>query len=313
MTAGDTGRTLFQDGMRVAREHLDHLQDTALDAGFQAREAAGPGRVCSGFRVEAAAPGSVTVGPGLAFDRQDRPISLDAARTMTPDFGAGTRVFMVLTHLLRSRGLENGVPTLLYDDAAIETRTAAPPYQDDGVVFAQLDKGVSGIAVTQSGDWFLPPLDHGHRGIFLLREGRWRFDGHPLGLGAAAFDSGFVPVEAGAGATLVHGLQATDLMVQMQSRRPDGVVTTAGLGQSFWYELADPQQIRLVRGPGTGALDLRVTVWPLQAPGAGPVVPLADAGPGRIVDSGVSFTLDGSLSRAFGGRHIVKYIWTQMS
>jgi hypothetical protein len=43
------------------------------------------------------------------------------------------------------------------------------------------------------------------------------------------------------------------------------------------------------------------------------VAPVADAGAPQFVESGQSFTLDGSLSTAFGGRHIVQFIWTELS
>jgi hypothetical protein len=313
VSAADVGQAVFSDGMRVAAEHLDRLQEVALEAGFDAREAAGPGKVCYGFNVEAKGPAGVTVNPGLAFDAAGRPIRLDAPRDLTPEFGTGTRVFLTAVHAVRSAGIAGGVPTLVYDDVAIEARTAAPPYQDDGVVFAQLDRGSGAIAVTQLGDWYLPALDHGHRGIFILRAGRWRFDGDPPGLAPPGFDSGFIPVAPGAAAPLVHGLHTTDLLVQMQSRRQDGLVTAAGFGQGFWYELPDDQRIRLVRGPGDGVLDLRVSVWPMQAGRAGAVAPVADAGAPQLVESGPSFTLDGSLSTAFGGRHIVQFIWTELS
>ncbi len=313
MSAADVGRAVFSDGMRVAVEHLDRLQQVALEAGFDAREAAGPGKVCYGFRVEAKGPGTVTVNPGLAFDAAGRPIRLDAPRDLTPDFGTGTRVFLTAVHALRSAGISGGVPTLLYDDVAIEARTAAPPYQDDGVLFAQLDQGPGTTAVTQLGDWYLPALDHGHSGAFVARAGRWRYDGLPLDLAAPGFDSGFIPVAPGAAVPLVHGLHTTDLLVQMHARRQDGVVTAAGFGQAFWYELPDDQRIRLVRGPGEVPLDLRVSVWAMPAGRSGPVAPVADAGAPQFVESAQSFTLDGSLSTAFGGRHIVQFIWTELS
>lgn len=314
MSATDVGRTVFSDGMRVSAEHLDHLQAVALEGGFGAREAAGVGKVCFGLRVEAKGPTAVTVNPGLAFDQQGRSLPLDAPVDVTPNFGSGARVFLVAVHSLRATGIDHGVPTLISDDTTIEVRTAAPPYQDDGVVFAQLDSnGGAGIGVTQLGDWFLPALDHGHSGVFILRAGRWRYDGHPVGPASPAFDSGFVAVAPGATVSVVHGQHSTDLVVQLQSRRSDGVVTVAGLGQAYWYEIADDQHIRLVRSAGTDALDLRVCVWPMRAPGAGPALPVADAGSIQVVETGQTFTLDGSQSRPTGGRQIAKYVWTELT
>jgi hypothetical protein len=48
VSAADVGQAVFSDGMRVAAEHLDRLQEVALEAGFDAREAAGPGKSATG-------------------------------------------------------------------------------------------------------------------------------------------------------------------------------------------------------------------------------------------------------------------------
>jgi len=318
VSAADVGRTVFRDGMRVAREHLEHLQDVALAGGSQARAACGMGKVSYGFRVEATAATTVSVGPGLAFDPQARALELAAARDMPVDLRSSPRQFLVVRHAVRTDGLVDGVPTLVFDDVSIEPRVAPPPYSDDAVVFARLDAdagaGAGEIAVTQLGDWYLPPLDHGHSGAFGLQNGRFRFDGRPLGQPGPSFDSGFVAVGPDHFVQLTHGLNTRELVVQVQARRPDGVITTAGLGQAFWYELVSDTAVRLVRGGDTpGPLDVRVSIWPLPPAGAGPVAPIADAGDDRVVESGESFTLDGEHSRSFGGRNIVKYIWTEMS
>jgi hypothetical protein len=102
--------------------------------------------------------------------------------------------------------------------------------------------------------------------------------------------------------------------VQLQARRQDGVVTTSGLGGAFWYELPDDAHIQLVRAAGGGdPLELRASLWPLGQPQSGPSSPVADPGPALTEDVGHSFVLDAGGSHAFGGRHIVKYVWTQLS
>jgi hypothetical protein len=231
------------------------------------------------------------------------------------DFGAGSPLFLVLVYQLRSDGVVDGVATLLSDDIAVEARPAGPPYQDGAVVFARLESAGDGIRVTQLGEWYLPPLDHGHGGTFVLRQGRWRYDGHPVGFPGPLFDSGFISVQPNGDVRLIHGLNTTDLVVHVQARRPDGVITASGLGQSFWYELVGDQEVRLLRfdAPGAEGLELRVSIWPLGQAAAGPVLPVADAGPGQEAEAGESLALDGSRSRAFGGRAIVKYIWTELS
>ena len=312
MTASDVGRTRFEDGMRVAREHLDHLQDLALDSAADARESAGLGKVAYGLRVETAGPASVTIGPGLAFDGQGRRLFLPEPRPL--DVEPGGPWFLVAQHALRSEGLVGGVPTLLHDDLTIEARAASPPYEDDAVVFARLDPGEDGYRVVQLGQWYLAPLDHGHTGAFLLRQGRWRFDGPALGFAAPLFDSGFVGVEPGSAVQLVHGLGTSDLLVQLQARAADGTITTRGIGDAFWYDLVGLQEVRLQRSnQPSEPLDLRVAVWPLVPGAAGPALPVADPGPDAQAELGASFVLDGSRSRAFAGHTVERYQWTELS
>jgi hypothetical protein len=313
VTSTDVGRTRFQAGMRVAREHLDHMQDVLLTGVAQAREEGGVGKVCHGFRVKSRTASRVRVGPGLAVDAQGRPLALGESRDVEVEFGSPGGRFLVASHALRSYGLVDGVPTLLFDDVSIEARTAAPPYDDDAVVFAQVEPGEGSVRVVQKGEWYLPSLDHGHTGTFVLRQGRVRFDGDPVGFSGPLFDSGFVPVERGGEVRLVHGLKTFDLLVQVQARGPDGVVTSEGLGRAFWYVLVDDQQVALVRDGSGGEMFVRATLWPFGPPGAGPVLPVADAGPALTVEAGEGFTLDAGRSRAFGGRQIVKFVWTELS
>lgn len=312
MSIADVGRTRFVDGMRVAREHLDHLQDVLLQAAADSRANAGAGKVCFGLRVEADGAGGVSIGPGVAFDRGARPLAVAETRQLTPDWAGTARVHLVVVHVLRAEGVIDGVPTLLFDDAGIEARSVSPPYADDAVVFAQLDLGSDGaISVTQRGEWYLPPLNHTHSGRFLTQDGLWRFDGQPLAFPPARFDSGFVAVAAGERVVLTHGLGTADALVQLQARH-EGGVTTAGHGGRYWYEL-DAQQVTLARrDDDAGDLHVRLLAWPLDSAAAGgPVLPLADPGPDAVAPAGASFVLDGSRSRAFGGHEITKFIWTK--
>lgn len=317
MPEHDEGRVRFLDGMRVTIEHMEHLQALWLSAAVQLREAVGTGRVSHGLRVEPAPGNKVKVGRGLAFDRKGRPLALEQEAEVAPDFGASKTIYLALVHARRTGGLVNGVPTLVFNEPRIETRAAAPPYTDDSVVFAELHAGDGEVSVVQRGEWYMPPLDHGHSGEFKLdADMRWRYDGHALASEARRFDSGFIPVRAGGEARLVHGLKTTHLVVQLQARREDGVITTEGLGDRFWYELVGEQEVRLARrrgGDAEGGLELRVMLWPAEQGGASPLLPVADAGDDLVVAFGESFALDASRSRAFGGRKLVKYIWQQFS
>ena len=314
MSIADVGRTRFVDGMRVAREHLDHLQDVLLEAAAHGRTNAGAGKVCFGLRVQDDGAGGLSVGPGVAFDRGARLLSVDAPVALTPDWAGGTRLHLVAVHVLRSEGVVDGIPTLLFDDTGIEARSTSPPYTDDAVVFAQLDRGTGGaVTVTQRGEWYLPPHNHTHSGRFLTQDGLWRFDGQPLAFPPARFDSGFVAVAPGERIELAHGLGTADALVQLQAREGErGRVTTAGHGARWWYEI-DPERIALARAEDqAGDLRLRAVAWPLDpAAAAGPLLPLADPGADRVVAPGESFVLDGSGSRAFGGHALTTFIWTK--
>jgi hypothetical protein len=314
MTTRDEGGTRFLDGMRVTREHLEHLRDSLLGGVVGLRETIGLGRVAYGFKVEIADPGTLLVSPGLAIDAHGRPLLLEEERSLTLEFGEASSLYLTAKHVLRAEGMVDGIPTLLFNDLTLETQTSPPPYEDGSVVFAGVRLHEGGPTPFQKGEWYLPPLNHHHTGGFVEDAGRWRFDGHALGGSVEPlFDSGFLPVDPGESVTLIHGLKSLDLFVQLQSRVGE-VVTTRGYGESFYYELPDPQEIRLVRAEGfEGELELRAVVWPLGDSSGAPFLPLADAGVEEIVEFGVSFTLDGSRSRAFGNRKLTSYVWTQLS
>lgn len=313
MTPRDEGGTRFLDGMRVAREHLEHLQDSLRTGVIELREALGLGRVVYGFKVDIGEPTTVVVSPGLAIDAHGRPLSLEEERSLTLEFGENDTLYFAARHVLRAEAMVDGIPTLLFNDLTLETKTMPPPYDDGSVVFAGVRLDESGPATFQKGEWYLPPLNHGHTGAFVEDAGRWRFDGHPLGGSfEPLFDSGFLPVDPGESVSLVHGLKSLDLLVQLQARAGE-VITTRGYGDGYYYELPDPQEIRLVRSDDTeGELELRAVIWPLRPSTGGPLLPFADAGDEMIVEFGVSFTLDGSRSRAFGNRKLTRYIWTQL-
>lgn len=314
MALRDEGGTRFLDGMRVTREHMEHLQTTLLRGVVGLRRSLGVG-VAYGFKVEPSVSGALNISPGLAFDRQGRPLYLPDAREVSADFGDSNSAHLVALYALRTEVEVDGVPTLLFNDVEIEARSQAPPYSDDAVVFAGARRLEGTVEVFQKGEWYLPRQNHGHTGSFLFDEGDWRFDGHPLGAGLPdpPFDSTFIAIDPGQTRSLIHGLQTTTLLVQLQAR--DGErITSRGQGVDFWYELPSDQEIALVRSEeSNGALELRALVWPVGAAPGGPQLPLADAGDDLIVESGESFVLSGDRSRAFEGMQLVTYVWTQLS
>jgi hypothetical protein len=308
----DEGKTRFLDGMRVALEHLDNLQDTLLTGLIQLRQSIGPGKVCWGLKTQASDAVKVSVAPGVAFDRQARPLIIASALDLAVDFSAAQTLYLVAAYVLATDLPVNGVPTILLNNVKVETRAAAPPYADDAVVFAQLLAHTGGFDVVQKGDWYLAALDHNHTGQFLEDASRpFHFDGFQVGIGPPRYDSGFLTVGPGKDLHLGHGLNTPNLLVQVQSRS-GGVISTQGIGTTYWYELPSQQELRL-HNAGAADLDLRAMLWPLDTVGAGPIRPVANAGDDRIVEFGKSFSLDGGRSAAFGGRKLIQFIWTQLS
>lgn len=327
--AWDEAGTRFLDGMRVATEHMRHLQQTSVDRARQLRAALGTGGVAHGYKTEPlaepGAAGQVSVSPGLAIDGHGRPLVLDAATTLAVPTG---RHWLVAMYTLRSSLLVGGVPTLLANAVTLQARPLPPPYADGAVAFAELSHAGESFELQQKGEWYLPPLQHSHSGGFYTdAAGRWRYDGAVVNGGAGAghnlaphFDSGPVGLAAGENRTLPHGLQSQQLLVELSSQRLDGVVSNRGIGSLWWYELPDDEHITLFRGSSEGgdgdapaAPALRARAWRLDGAGPAPQRPLADAGANLSVEPGTSFTLDASRSGAAGGRHLVRYQWTLLS
>jgi hypothetical protein len=310
----DEAGTHFLDGMRVSTEHMRHLQQSSVERARQLRSALGGGGVCHGYKVEPGNGGEVRILPGLAFDAQGRPLRLEQAATLPAPQG---RRWLVAQYELRSSLLVNGVPTLLADGVQLQARESAPPYDDAAVAFAEVARSGDAIELLQKGEWYLPPLVHGHRGGFVTdAQGLWRYDGAAVGGGLAPhYDSGFVALAAGEAATLAHGLQSLELIIDLTARRADGVLGNRGIGSDWWFELPDADHLVIARAAAAAAppLALRARAWRPEGGGAAPMRPIADAGDDRSVGVGESFPLDASRSRALGGQHLVRYRWTLMS
>ena len=312
----DEASTRFLDGMRVATEHMRHLQQASIERVRQLRETLGAGKVCYGLKVTTSG-GEVSVSPGLAIDGFGRPIVVDAALTIAAE---NDKASLVAVYDLRASLLVNGVPTLLANGARVEARPTPPPYDDGAVRFAEVTREGTGaeiaVHVVQKGEWYLPPLDHGHSGEFFTDAGgRWRHDGPAIGGSAQPrFDSGFVPLAAGESIRLRHGLQSTELAIELAARRSDGAITNRGVGSEYWFELPNEDEIQLVRASAEAAppIALRARAWLLGASTNDLARPIADAGSDRDVGSGATFQLDATRSRAVGIRKLVRYIWTQL-
>ncbi len=361
------GQTVFQEGMRVTKEHLDNLQDILQAGILQMRQAAGFGKVVYGLKVDAGEAGSIRIAPGLALDDFGRSVIVPAAQSLTPAFpisgsgAAGTApvLYLVATHNLVSGLLVKGIPTLLTDGFKIEARTAPPPYADGGVRFAELHPPLSltpvpgpaplpptppgldtpsnlsvtsvasvapaapavaasaALSIVQKGDWYSPPLAHGHSGKFFTdAQSNLRFDGQPLGFSGPLYDSSFITLSLGGTVTLKHGLPGRDFLAQLEARRHDGAITNHGTGREYWYDLPADGIAVISRTKHKEYTEFRLRLWPFGSPGTapqGPVLPVADAGPDAQEELGHSFDLDGSGSRSPIGAALTKFKWIQLS
>lgn len=312
------GRVAFLDGMRISREHLEHLQAYLHLAVLQLRETVGEGKVAHGLKAELA-EGNLKVSPGMALDAHGRPLALNETRTLPIPAGNAVH-YAVVAHELRYGQFFKGFPTVITDFLKLELRTAPPPYPDGAVRFAELrpaPAGAAGPLVVQSGAWYLPPLDHGHSGLFVTdANARMRYDGHPLGLPGAMYDSGFILIPPGGTVFLKHGLRGRDFVAMLEASSEHGLITNRGTGRDYWYTLPADGEATISRTRHKEYTRFRLRLWPFGTPGAapqGPVFPVANAGEDRIVEYGEAFRLDGAQSRSPAGLPLRKFKWIQLS
>ena len=317
------GRVAFLDGMRISREHLEHLQTYLHLAVLQLRETVGEGKVSHGLKAELA-EGNLKVSPGLALDAFGRPLALAEVRTLPLPAGE-TVLYAVLAHDLRYGEFFKGFPTVITDHVKLEFRVVAPPYADGAVRFAELrpaPPAAAGAAtpaklLVQSGAWYLAPLDHGHSGRFVTdAQSRMRYDGHPLGVAGAMYDSGFIVIPPGGTVYLKHGLRGQDFLAQLEAASEHGIITNHGSGRDYWYALPADGEALITRTKHKEYTRFRLRLWPFGTPGAapqGPIFPVANAGEDRIVELGEAFALDGAQSRSPAGLPLRKFKWIQLS
>lgn len=324
------GRVAFLDGMRISREHLEHLQSYLQLAVLQLRETVGEGKVSHGLKAELE-EGNLKVSPGLALDAFGRPLALEKARTIAIPPGDAVQ-YAVLAHDLRYGEFFKGFPTIITDHVKLEFRDVAPPYADGAVRFAELRPAPAATATStslsatstapakllvQSGAWYLAPLDHGHSGRFVTdAQARMRYDGHPLGVAGAMYDSGFIVIPPGGTVYLKHGLRGQDFLAQLEAASEHGIVSNHGSGRDYWYALPADGEALITRTKHKEYTRFRLRLWPFGTPGAapqGPVFPIANAGEDRIVEFGEVFALDGAQSRSPAGLPLRKFKWIQLS
>jgi hypothetical protein len=133
------------DGLRIATEHVDHLQDSLQSSIEELREVAGLGRVLRGFEVVREGDTGVVVGPGLAFDRRRRRLALDEPQRVevVPLPGRAPQ-YVCLQHQGVEDGEVEGRATLIWDSVSVVVHDTPPAPADDAVALAKVVYGSSG-------------------------------------------------------------------------------------------------------------------------------------------------------------------------
>jgi len=139
------GRIRVFDGLRVATEHVEHLQDALHSSIEDIRGVLGLGRVFDGFDVQREGDAEIVVGPGLAFDRRRNRIVIDEPQRIAVAFPPGqeTRYVCVRYEEVEDGEVE-GRSTLLWDSAAVVLADALPGPEDDVVPIARLVRSAEG-------------------------------------------------------------------------------------------------------------------------------------------------------------------------
>jgi hypothetical protein len=120
------------DGLRIATEHVEHLQDSLHSSIEDLREAAGLGQVIRGFAVQKDGDDAVAVGPGLAFDRHANRLALDEPQRIDVVIPAGSDVqYICIAHQSVEDGEVEGHATMVWDTVALSLEGAAPGPDSD--------------------------------------------------------------------------------------------------------------------------------------------------------------------------------------
>ena len=303
-------KVIFYDGQRVKREDLEYLQNNLLDNQTRILVALGKKGINWGFRVTAIDNNTVNIGEGLAYDKYFRPIIFTTPQDLSISLNDSS-IFIVAKYVAQVTQEINGQPVQISHSQQLSIFNESDAQTAEGIIVAQIRPREGGFDIIQKGEWFIPPLNATHSGHFYEdAEGRWRYDGDPVVSAIAPdFDSGWVELDANSDLNIPHGLGSNNLLVQLQNKIVDGVISNKGNGQDFYYELHDTHVVRLFNSTDN-QLALNVKLWRLDADINPMLMPVADAGLDLAAEYGESFELDGSDSMAFEGRSVVRYRWT---
>lgn len=134
------------DGLRIATEHLDHLQDGLHSSIEDLREAAGLGRIVRGLEVTVDGPG-VVVAPGLAFDRARNRVAVDEPQRIDVTFPIGQDTQYVCAKYERVEDHEvEGKPTMVWDSTSLLLQSTLPAPADVSIPLAKLVRSPDGAS-----------------------------------------------------------------------------------------------------------------------------------------------------------------------
>lgn len=174
----------FVEGLRVAADHLEHLQNRLRDSVLDLRRTVGLGRVAWGLKVDVTGT-AVTLQPGVAFSHTGIRLAIETETSFPlPSDGADYRVVLVPENSDKASLRMGDTPTLilLTTTARLEL-DADPPVPEDGLMVASVKTVGTDLIATQPAGLFIAVGNHTHSGGFLQdAEGRWHFDGAPINM-----------------------------------------------------------------------------------------------------------------------------------
>jgi len=177
----EDARTEFAQGLRVTKEHLEHLQGRLRESIADLRKTVGLGKVGWGLRV--AAGGEVTVSPGVAFSPSGVRLALSASTALGLPEGSGPwRVVLTATNSDDPELRFGTQPTLISLTTTVTIEPAdGPALGADALSIARVASTDGALQVTQDDLLFAAAGSHAHSGQHLQDAvGNWYFDGAPL-------------------------------------------------------------------------------------------------------------------------------------
>lgn len=173
-------RTFFDAAAPILPRHLNHLQESTLEAVRQLRLALGTGLILYGLGVEPTRGNALLVSPGLAFDGDGDALALAQATRVAPPSGDGPHVLAIAYEPRVEERSETGAPVIEGDGVRFHWLTTLPP-DDMLVALATVRRDAGGRLVVDGRiARRAAPLDHRHSGAVAPDQaGRLRSTGAP--------------------------------------------------------------------------------------------------------------------------------------